>query len=262
MTAFSGSFPNSVCRRRLLAGIILCGAAWQGMGSIGQAQATTGFLGQQQYYQPVNQNMPPGVASYWAGAQGKATPPYFQPVKVNLPSEGKITVYHGPTFTPYELDSGRPFAFLVGHVYRIRLAGMPEYPGMELYPTVELLDRLHPPPGQEMNFPIPLEFNEREIEAALNGRLVTKVIFLEQPQLAPPRDQTFPIPTPERPSSVNILAEADQAGRPMAIVRLGSRVPWAGGADPGFFGQGREFTFPNRPRNWSGPRKPTPPWNR
>jgi len=74
--------------------------------------------------------------------------------------------------------------------------------------------------------------------------LVTKVVFLEQPQLAPPREQEFPIPTPEFPSSVNILAEADQVGRPMAILRLGSRVPWAGGADAGFYGPGMPVYLP------------------
>ncbi len=203
-----------------------------------------GFVGEQQYYQPLHQNLPAGVAAYWSGALGKASPPYFQPVKVELPSQGKVTVFHGPTFTPYEVENARPFAFLVGHVYRIRIAGMPEYPGVELYPTVELLDRLHPPPGQELEYPIPLQFTAEEIEAALDGRLVTKVVFLEQPQLAPPRDQVFPIPTPEFLSSVNILAEADRAGRPMAILRLGSRTPWAGGADEGFYGPGTPVYIP------------------
>jgi hypothetical protein len=122
---------------------------------------------------------------------------------------------------------------------------MPEYPGLDLYPTVELLDRLHPPPGQELEFPIPLQFTEEEINAALDGRLVTKVVFLEQPQLAPPRDQVFPIPTAEFSSAVNILAEADRAGRPMAILRLGSRTPWAGGADDGFFGRGAPVFIPS-----------------
>jgi hypothetical protein len=215
-----------------------------GVPSATSAQTPVGFVGEQQYYQPIHQNLPPGVAAYAAGIQGKATPPYFQPVRVDLPSQGKVTVFHGPTFTPYEVESGRPFAFLVGHVYRIRIAGMPEYPGIDLYPTVEVLDRLHPPPGQELEFPIPLQFTPEEINAALDGRLVTKVVFLEQPQLAPPRDQEFPIPTVEFLSSVNILAEADRAGRPMAILRLGSRTPWAGGAEEGFFGPGAPVYIP------------------
>lgn len=237
MTSLSLSF------RSYQAGLLAL-AVLLGMASATLAQTPVGFVGEQQYYQPIHQNLPAGIAAYAAGIQGKATPPYFQPVRVDLPSEGKVTVFHGPRFTPYEVESGRPFAFLVGHVYRIRITNMPEYPGLDLYPTVEVLDRLHPPPGQELEFPIPLQFTEEEINSALDGRLVTKVVFLEQPQLAPPRDQEFPIRTLEFLSSVNILAEADRAGRPMAILRLGSRTPWAGGADEGFFGPGAPVYIP------------------
>ena len=243
-------------RQGLLAGLVAFGAVWCGTSSTAWGQVTPQSAAGHRFYQPLHQNLPAGVAAYWSGAMGKASPPYFQPVKVSLPTEGKVTLYHGPTFTPYELASGQPFAFLVGHVYRIRIAGMPEYPGVELYPSVEVLDRLHPPPGEELNFPIPLEFTEREIEAALDGRLVTKVVFLEQPQLAPPREQTFPIPTPELPSSVNILAEADRVGRPMAIIRLGSRVPWAGGADAGFFGTGTPVYIPPAAEAPTEPKSP------
>jgi hypothetical protein len=96
---------------------------------------------------------------------------------------------------------------------------------------------------------VPLQFTEEEIAAAMDGRLVTKVIFLEQPNLAPPAAQTFPIPTPDYPASVNILAEADMVGRPMAILRLGSRVPWAGGADEGFYGAGTPVYIPQAKEN-------------
>lgn len=212
----------------------------------------------QRYYQPLNQNMPAGVNAYWSGALGKATPPYFQPVRVDLPTTGRVTVYHGPTHTPYEVENSRPFAFLVGHTYRIRIAGMPEHPGVELYPTVEVLDRLHPPPGQELNFPIPLQFTEQEIDAALSGRLVTKVVFLEQPNLAPPREQESTIPTPEFPPSVNILAEADRVGRPMAILRLGSRVPWAGEDNTWFYGPGAPVYIPQPPKSDDVLPEPTP----
>lgn len=237
--------PRQLDLPRVMACVLVSlGAVWGLSGSLAMGQGYPGSSSSQPFYQPLNQNMPPGVNAYWAGALGKATPPYFQPVRVDLPTQGKVTVYHGPGLTPYELKNSRPFAFLVGHTYRIRISEMPEYPGVELYPSVEVLDRLHPPPGQELNFPIPLQFTEREIAAALTGRLVTKVVFLEQPNLAPPREQEPTIPTPEFPTSVNILAEADRVGRPMAILRLGSRVPWAGGADVGFYGRGAPVYIP------------------
>ncbi len=235
--------------RWALAAILFAGCFLGTSLAFGQVGVPT--RGGQKYYQPLNQNLPAGVNGYWSGVLGKATPPYFQPIRVDLPTEGQVTVYHGPTATPYSLKAGKPFAYLVGHVYRFRIYGMPEYPGIELYPSVELLDRLHPPPGKELDYPIPLQFTEREIEAALDGRLVTKVVFLEQPNLAPIRDPDFPTPTPEFESTVNILAEADRAGRPMAIIRLGSRVPGAGIPERGFFGTGAPVYLPQTP-------KPTP----
>ncbi len=238
--SFAGFPRRSLSFTKLLAGLFVVNLAAWGNGTSASAQP---------FYQPLNQNLPPGVAAYWSGALGKATPPYFQPVRVDLPTEGQVTVYHGPARTPYEVAAGRPFAFLVGHTYRFRIAGMPEYPGVELYPSVEILDRLHPPPGQELKFPIPLQFTEREIAAALEGRLVTKVVFLEQPQLAPPIESQNPIPTTEFLSSVNILAEADRAGRPVAILRLGSRVPWGGETEPRFYGGGAPVYIPEAPSN-------------
>ncbi|MBX3437842.1 MAG: hypothetical protein KF861_10150, partial [Planctomycetaceae bacterium] len=126
---------------------------------------------------------------------------------------------------------------LVGRTYRFQISGMPEYPGANLYPTVELIDRLHPPVGREADFPIPIQFTTDEIEAALNDQLVTKVIYLEQPQWAVPQEVGRPIQTADLPPTTNLLQAADQRGRAMAIVRLGGRVPSTHGApDSQFYG--------------------------
>ena len=61
---------------------------------------------------------------------------------------------------------------------------------------------------------------------ALNGRFVTRVIYLEDPDLAV--DVTTDTSTNrwfDAPAGHNPLEVADQLGRPVAILRLGSRVP-------------------------------------
>ena len=40
------------------------------------------------------------------------------------------------------------------------------------------------------------------------------------------------------PPNINLLAEADRAGRPMLILRIGGRVPGIYSSDPAFFGTG------------------------
>ena len=195
-------------------------------------------------YQPLNQTVPPGVAGYWAAAVGRAEPGVFQPERIQLPTAGNVTFYDGVSARPIELTAPAQIGVAVGHIYRMRLSGMPEYPGAELYPSIEILDRLHPPPGQESKFPVPIEFTRLEIELALRGRLITKVVYLEQPQLAKLARSTENGGIIDVSAGRNLMFEADQAGRPMVLVRLGSRIPDPRGDNTAFFLTGAPLAIP------------------
>ncbi|MEZ6047684.1 MAG: hypothetical protein R3C11_19315 [Planctomycetaceae bacterium] len=113
----------------------------------------------------------------------------------------------------------------VGQVFRLKLTGLPEYPGVSLYPTIEVLDQLHPPQNEELNFPVEIEITEDEIQLVLEGGLVSKVLYLEQPQLAVPELQKRPAPTQLLQQHMNLLEEADRVGRPILLLRMGGREP-------------------------------------
>ena len=91
---------------------------------------------------------------------------------------------------------------------------------------MELIDRVYPPLGQEVRFAIPIVISNDDMVEALNGNLVTRVIYLEDPQTAlpladqPDQQRDFDI----QPSQ-DALEVADTLGRPIAIVRYGSRTP-------------------------------------
>jgi hypothetical protein len=208
--------------------VALAGPAW--------GQGPERFIGPRQYYQPLNARMPPGEAAYFKNGGGPPRQPYFQPFRVDLPTSGEVAVFHSGGYS-IPLHSGGMAGLLVGHVYRLRLSKLPEFPGVEFYPTVEILDRLHPPPGRELHFPVPLEFLPDELASAAEGGFLTKVVYLEQPDLAAPTLQADGLRTATLPPVANLLAESDRVGRPMAIIRLGSRVP-VGHPDPSFFGSG------------------------
>lgn len=176
-------------------------------------------------YQPLNQTMSPGVAGYWSASIGRAQPGVFQLLRVTLPTAGQVTFYEGPDATAVPLAAPAQMGVAVGFTYRLKLSEMPEYPGVELYPSLEILDRLTPPAGLEGKFPVPVEFTREEIELAIRGRLVTKVVYLEQPQMAYFNGQLSRNGVLDLPPHRNLLAEADQAGRPMVLVRLGGRLP-------------------------------------
>jgi hypothetical protein len=115
---------------------------------------------------------------------------------------------------------------LIGHVYRLKVSNLPGREGQELFPTVEVIDRLYPPPGQAARFPLPVVLTDEEVNLALEGRYVLRVIYVEEPRTA------FPVAeTPEQQRITEIgpgqdaMETADRLGRPVAILRMGSRVP-------------------------------------
>ena len=89
-----------------------------------------------------------------------------------------------------------------------------------------MVNRLYPPAGLETRFPLPIEITQQDIESALAGKFVTRVIYLENPEDALPVAQRgneqrwFEVQPHEDPLEV-----ADHLGRPMAILRMGGRVP-------------------------------------
>lgn len=176
-------------------------------------------------YFPLDHRQSPGVAARWSGLTQPARFGQPQPVRVILPESGELTFFQGGAAHAVVAPAPAQVTMFVGHVYRVKIAKLPGLPGVELYPTIELIDRLHPPAELRDQFPIPVEITAEEIAAALADRLVTKVIYLEQPDFAVPLQSQGSTPAVDLPEADNLLAAADHRGRPLAILRLGSRVP-------------------------------------
>jgi hypothetical protein len=115
----------------------------------------------------------------------------------------------------------------IGPVYRLRITDIPNHPGLELFPTIEVLDRLYPPQGLALRYPIPVELTQDELELAVQNMFVTRVIYIEDPSLALPvrQQQGGEQPWMEARPGDDPLVAADSLGRPVAILRIGGRVP-------------------------------------
>jgi uncharacterized repeat protein (TIGR01451 family) len=112
-----------------------------------------------------------------------------------------------------------------GYIYRVKLSGLADHPAVALYPSLEVRGSLLLPPKlNAADFPAPVVFTDQDIHQALCGTLVTKVIYLEHPDKAPPQatKQDQPIET-DLPAGQDPLRESFAFGRPMVIVRLGER---------------------------------------
>ncbi len=153
---------------------------------------------------------------------------YYQPVLLYGPRGVKISMTYQGEFTPLK-PMPNVVGLLIGQVYRFRITNFPilDAQGAELYPTLEVIDRIYAPQRKEVQNPIVVEISLEDIKEALRGNLVTRVIYLEDPNnpiptVNPPNkyQSTFDIPSDADP-----VAVADTMGRPVAVLRLGGRAP-------------------------------------
>jgi hypothetical protein len=110
-----------------------------------------------------------------------------------------------------------------GYIYRVQLSGFPGQPGLALYPSLEVRGTLQLPKAtRPSDHPVPLNFTPEDVDRALQGDLITKVIVLEHPDQAIPEVSTPNLPL-EIDGGRDPLAEARVRGRPVLIIRLGGR---------------------------------------
>ena len=169
--------------------------------------------------------MPPGAIGNLRLLRGGPLSGYFQPVRIRAPEGARISLAEEGGFGA-EQASVVLVGLQIGPVYRLRVTDFSPEPGQEVFPTVEIVDRLYPPQGLALRYPIPIELTRDELKMAADGMFVTRVIYLENP------NQALPVDEPqdeqqwvEAPHGADPLAVADEMGRPVAILRIGGRVP-------------------------------------
>jgi hypothetical protein len=176
----------------------------------------------------VRSDMAPGLA---AERFRKADPDLArvsQPVRIVAPAETTIDVLSNESVLTTS-QSKVTMGLAVGPVYQVKISGLNLYESVELYPSIELLGRLYPPKGMQNRFPIEIAITRDDLLQVIDGSMVTKVIYLEHGDMvvphrhSPDQQPTFDVGANEDP-----LRASETLGRPMAILRIGSRVPLNG----------------------------------
>jgi hypothetical protein len=202
--------------------------------------------------------MPPGAIGSRQLQRGGPLAGFFQPVEIKAPPGVMISLAVANQFGPAQ-EAPRRVGLLIGSVYRMRVTNVPRAEGMEIFPTIEVIDRTYAPVDQLVRFAIPVEINEQDIELALQGKFVTRVIYLEDPHNA------LPVRTSDGQSWFEVapgrdpLAAADELGRPVAILRLGARMPDQGEDPNFFFGSPTWVAYPPRTAGQAKPVRETAP---
>jgi uncharacterized repeat protein (TIGR01451 family) len=181
--------------------------------------------------------MPPatlGVPRAMPGAEvlqpgmGAPIPAPLVATKFLVPAGVRVIAYPGSPASRM-FDGTATIGLRPGYSYRFELTNLPFNPGVSLFPEVEVRGTLVPRAGMKyMDYPIPVVLSQADIERILKGAVLTKVIYLEDPEKALPAQVNAhaPVEMPDNHDEAAIKA-ALANGRLMAIVRVGNRKPTA-----------------------------------
>jgi len=191
--------------------------------------------------------MAPGEIAFNALVANPQWISQIQPVRVRIPDDAVVSIWNGDGFVPTQ-NHEPVIGLSVGPVARIKVGFAVPGKHLEVYPSIELINRLNPPEGLAVRFPVEVVLTQDDLLKAQQGRLVTRVVYLENPETALPYRQqageqdSFDVGEREDP-----LSAASRLGRPIAIVRLGSRVPTEVELDRAFhFGGAPVQEFPQQ----------------
>lgn len=215
----------------------------------------------QQRHEFVRGDMPPGMAAQVYTMSDQTLVGQTQAVQLVAPGETVIEIGDGQGVFSGAKASQMSVAMGLGFVYRFKLSNLP-IPGMEnreLYPSVEVLGKLNPPRGMENEFPVQVVVTRSDLNLALKGQMVTRIIYLEDPRgPLPHRHRESVQPSFDVASGQDPLRAAEKLGQPMAIFRLGSRVPLQNDSKNWFnFGVASPIVLPDP--GFAGPAAIQPP---
>ena len=213
--------------------------AWICVSTTAQAQLTRD-------HKLLNSKMPPGIVSQQKLMGNARLVGHTQPVRIIAPDGSRVAIVADGATT--EANYSRvTVGVKAGLLYRFRVDFVDGETPRTVYPSVEIVDRLYTPKGLENQFPVPVVINENDLAQASGGKMITKVVYLERGDSTVPRR---PVET-EQPwfdvtGAQDPLHVATNLGRPLAILRIGSRVPTAGElAGPSAFDSSRPVVLPD-----------------
>jgi hypothetical protein len=199
-------------------------------------------------------NNPPGAVAAVGALTGPGGPAPFGSCRTEIRFVGPAGMriaWYAPRpdgrigFTPQYLEAPARYNFLQASIYRLKLSDIPNRPGVELYPTLEVVPANVKTATFLAHSAVPVSFTEEDLEQVAAGNFVVKVIYLPDPAF-----QDLAATGPDEVVSTRLepgvdpILEAKRRGCILAIVRLGNidleapntpgmDAPPAGGPHPG-----------------------------
>lgn len=174
-------------------------------------------------YPAANQPGPVSMANprVMASPATLAAPAPWLPIRWILPEGSQLT---SPRDTR-PLSAETRLGLRPGYRYRFELESPVLRPGETLYPTLEVFGCVRMPPSLKLfDHPAAVVLTTEELKLAAEGKLISKLLYLESNEAAPtePKAGLVP-PQTDVPTGSDLFLTAKDMGRPVARLWLGSR---------------------------------------
>jgi hypothetical protein len=195
-----------------------------GMGGIVPAVAT-GYPGGglMQTAGPINDN---NIIRTGAPGGGPAFPVQRTQVRFAAPAGMKISWYTTQNdgkqgFGAQSLEAPGRYNFLQAAIYRLKLSDIPNRPGVELYPTLEVVPCNSKTSTFLAHSAVPVSFTDEDFEQVASGNMVVKVIYLPDPQFQDLATTGLAeVVSSQLEPGVDPIAEAQRRGSILLVVRV------------------------------------------
>jgi len=180
----------------------------------------------------IQAGFPPGAVALAAGVvkpgMGGPGAPKRTEVRFASPAGMKVSWYScgpdgQPTFGGNQIEAPGRYNFLQAAIYRLKLSDIPGRPGVDLYPTLEVVPSNLKTDAFLSHTAVPVAFSDEDFDAIAAGNYLVKVIYLPFPQY---QDQVVTGPdeivSTRLEPGVDPIQEACKRGSILLVVRVGN----------------------------------------
>jgi hypothetical protein len=128
-----------------------------------------------------------------------------------------------PIYSAPMVEAPGRYNFLQASIYRLKLSSIEKRPGLEIYPTLEVVPGNHKTQAFLAHSAVPLEFTDEDFQEVADGKYLVKVIYLPDPQFQELAATGIGevISTRLEPGADPIL-EAQRRGSILLVIRMGN----------------------------------------
>jgi len=148
-------------------------------------------------------------------------------VKFSGPVNAKVGWYvqgpdGKPVLSPGQITMPGRFNFAQAAIYRLKISDLQGRPGVELYPTIEVVPSNAKTDAFLSHNVVPVEFSDEDLGQIREGNYITKVIYLPDAQYMSLAGGAEELSSTRLEPGVDPIAEACHRGHILLIIRVGN----------------------------------------